>query len=266
MVRGNLPASKLRGSRAEESARRVGGKENFLVGNGGRPPLPANAGGGGGRGGAGDGDRKRMHGWKFEGEPQFKGLSQQCGRRPLVIGGFTGSSTRLPMRVLQRAGVYMGPEELISSDADTLAWIRSMGGKSIHNQITAILDKTGSPAYEIEDIADASLQADIDAEYEVRVGRIVVAWAPGMANGRDFICHLHVRALGQGVHFTPRLFMCRRCSVTFGTTIWELRFLPPLRFGLHGPICHFSCCGCELFRIFMQDLCLCTSCTSCSGY
>eukprot|EP00750_Incisomonas_marina_P017723 INCI2383.1.p1 GENE.INCI2383.1~~INCI2383.1.p1 ORF type:complete len:475 (-),score=52.78 INCI2383.1:115-1539(-) len=119
----------------------------------------------GGRGGDPAGNNK----WKFEQPEVHLELTQKCSQRPLVIGGFTGSGTRLPMRILQRAGVFMGPDRLISDDGDTLAWIRSMAGKSIHDQIKFLLSKTGSPSYSIE--ADllpesADLVADVDQEFQ----------------------------------------------------------------------------------------------------
>ena len=90
------------------------------------------------------------------------------GPRQFVIGGFTGSGTRLPMRVLQSAGVFFGPEHLISSDGDTLAWIRSMANKRIHDQITKILSFTGSTDYSVADVRrNAQLVRDVDEEFEV---------------------------------------------------------------------------------------------------
>ena len=143
----------------------------------------------GGRGGDPAGNNK----WKFEQPEVHLELTQKCSQRPLVIGGFTGSGTRLPMRILQRAGVFMGPDRLISDDGDTLAWIRSMAGKSIHDQIKFLLSKTGSPSYSIE--ADllpesADLVADVDQEFQVspcRQDLVFAAWFTNTNFGELFV-------------------------------------------------------------------------------
>lgn len=107
--------------------------------------------------------------WKFDVPKHVLNITSQCLMRPFVIGGFTGSGTRLPMRLLQRAGVFMGPDSLITSDGDTLAWIASMADKDIHQQIDHLLRKTGSTNYAISDISDVSIVAPIRREFEVHI-------------------------------------------------------------------------------------------------
>ena len=82
------------------------------------------------------------------------------------------------MRILQRAGVHMGPDDLISEDGDTLAWIRSMQKKNIHSQIQGVLTQTGSPVYDLAQLASQQLATDINEEFNVRA---TLAWSMSQA-------------------------------------------------------------------------------------